>query len=438
MSDTPAREPGYFLDHLQTVDPEVHAALAGELARQQDGIELIASENLVSRASLDALGSVIVNKTVEGRPGARYYGGAAFADKIESLAIERAKRLFGCAFANVQPHSGSQANQAVFLALLQPGDTVMSMALDAGGHLSHGAAVNLTGKWFNPVLYRTDASGFIDMGEVERLAQEQRPKLIICGGSAYPRAIDFAAFRRVADSVGAVLLADMAHFAGLVAGGAHPSPLPHAHVTTATTYKNLRGARGGLILTDDAALARKLDSAVFPGVQGSVILNAVAAKAVCLGEALKPEFKAYAAQVLANARSLADTLMERGIAIVAGGTDTPLLVADLRPLGLTGAAASDSLEAAGLTCNKNAVPGDTQPPRVTSGLRFGSAAGTTRGFGQDEFRRIGGWIADVLHAMASSGGRDEAVEHAIRAEVRTLCRAFPIYPGLGTEPPHRQ
>ena len=438
MNDTPAREPGYFLDRLRTVDPEVHAALAGELARQQDGIELIASENLVSQASLDALGSVITNKTVEGRPGARYYGGAAFADRIETLAIERAKQLFGCAFANVQPHSGSQANQAVFLALLEPGDTVLSMALDAGGHLSHGAAPNLTGKWFNPVRYGTDAAGLIDMGEVERLAQEHRPKLIICGGSAYPRAIDFPAFRAIADSVGAVLLADMAHFAGLVAGGAHPSPLPHAHVTTATTYKNLRGARGGIILTDDPALARKLDSAVFPGVQGSVILNAVAAKAVCLGEALKPEFKAYAAQVLVNARCLADTLIERGIAIVAGGTDTPLLVADLRPLGLTGAAASDSLEAAGLTCNKNAVPGDTQPPRVTSGLRFGSAAGTTRGFGEAEFRRIGGWIADVLHAMASSGGRDEAVEQAVRAEVRALCRAFPIYPGLGTEPPDGQ
>ena len=433
MSDTPAREPGYFLDRLQAVDPEVHEALAGELARQQDGIELIASENLVSQASLDALGSVIVNKTVEGRPGARYYGGAEFADRIESLAIERAKALFGCAFANVQPHSGSQANQAVFLALLKPGDTVLSMALDAGGHLSHGAAPNLTGKWFDPVRYGTDAVGFIDMDEVAHLAREHRPRLIICGGSAYPRAIDFAGFRAIADSVGATLLADMAHFAGLVAGGAHPSPLPHAHVTTATTYKNLRGARGGLILTDDPALARKLDSAVFPGVQGSVILNAVAAKAVCLGEALKPAFKAYAAQVLANARALAATLMQRDIAIVAGGTDTPLLVADLRPLGLTGSAASDSLEAAGLTCNKNAVPGDTQPPRVTSGLRFGSAAGTTRGFGEAEFRRIGGWIADVLHAMALSGARDEAVEHAVRAEVRTLCRAFPIYPGLGAE-----
>ena len=429
MSDPPAPEPGYFLDRLRTADPEVHAALAGELDRQQDGIELIASENLVSRASLDALGSVIVNKTVEGRPGGRYYGGAEFADRIETLAIERAKALFGCAYANVQPHSGSQANQAVFLALLEPGDTVLSMALDAGGHLSHGAAPNLTGKWFSPIRYGTDESGFIDTDEVERLARQHRPKLIICGGSAYPRVIDFARFRAIADAVGAVLLADMAHFAGLVAGGAHPSPLPHAHVTTATTYKNLRGGRGGIILTDDAALARKLDSAVFPGVQGSVILNAVAAKAVCLGEALKPAFRVYASRVLANARSLAAALMERGIVIVSGGTDTPLMVADLRPLGLTGAAASDGLEAAGLTCNKNAVPGDTRPPAVTSGLRFGTAAGTTRGFGEAEFRRIGGWIADVLLAMAR--GRDETVERAVRAEVRALCRAFPIYPGLG-------
>ena len=438
MSGSPALEPGYFLDSLRTVDPEVHAALAGELERQQDGIELIASENLVSRASLDALGSVIINKTVEGLPGRRYYGGAEFADRIEALAIERAKQLFRCAFANVQPHSGSQANQAVFLALLEPGDTVLSMALDAGGHLSHGAAPNLTGKWFRPVRYGVDGSGFIDMEEVARLAREHRPKLIICGGSAYPRAIDFAGFRAIADAVDAVLLADMAHFAGLVAGGAHPSPIPHAQVTTATTYKNLRGARGGIILTDDAALARKLDSAVFPGLQGSVILNAVAAKAVCLGEALKPEFKAYAAQVLTNARSLADALMARGIAIVAGGTDTPLLVADLRPLGLTGAAASDGLEAAGLTCNKNAVPGDTQPPRVTSGLRFGAAAGTTRGFREAEFRRIGGWIADILHAMAAARARDETVEHAVRAEVRALCRAFPIYPGLGAATPDGQ
>ena len=438
MSDSPVPEPGYFLDTLRTVDPEVYDALADELERQQDGIELIASENLVSQASLEALGSVIVNKTVEGRPGARYYGGAEFADRIESLAIERAKALFSCKFANVQPHSGSQANQAVFLALLEPGDTVLGMALDAGGHLSHGAAPNLTGKWFDPVRYGTDASGFIDMEEVERLAHAHKPKLIICGGSAYPRAIDFAGFRAIADSVGAVLLADMAHFAGLVAGGVHPSPLPHAHVTTATTYKNLRGARGGIVLTDDATLARELDSAVFPGIQGSVILNAVAAKAVCLGEALKPSFKAYAGQVLTNARVLAGALMARDITVVSGGTDTPLLVADLRPLGLTGAAASDSLEAAGLTCNKNAVPGDPQPPRVTSGLRFGSAAGTTRGFREAEFRRIGNWIADVLHIMAASGGRDEILERTIRAEVRALCRAFPIYSGLDTATPDEQ
>ena len=431
MSEALLPGPGYFLDRLRTVDPEIHAELAGELARQQDGIELIASENIVSRASLDALGSVMVNKTVEGLPGTRYYGGAEFADRVERLAIERAKALFGCAYANVQPHSGSQANQAVFLALLEPGDPILAMALSAGGHLSHGAAPNLTGKWFAPVRYGVDEAGLIDMDEVERLARESRPRLIVCGGSAYSRVIDFARFRAIADAVGAVLLADMAHVAGLVAGGVHPSPLPHAHVTTATTYKNLRGARGGLILTDDPALAGKLDSAVFPGVQGSVILNAVAAKAVCLGEALKPEFKAYAARVLANARAVAGVLMERGIAVVSGGTDTPLLVADLRPLGLTGAAASDSLEAAGLTCNKNAVPGDTRPPSVTSGLRIGAAAGTTRGFGEAEFRQIAEWVAELLHGLAARGDRNQAVERRIREEVRVLCRAFPIYPALG-------
>ena len=434
MSDSPALEPGYFLDRLRSADPEVHAALAGELRRQQDGIELIASENLVSRASLDALGSVIVNKTVEGRPGARYYGGAEYADRIEALAIERAKRLFGCAYANVQPHSGSQANQAVFLALLKPGDPVLSMALDAGGHLSHGAAPNLTGKWFRPVRYGTDATGFIDMEAVERLAREHRPRLIICGGSAYPRAIDFAGFRAIADSVGAMLLADMAHFAGLVAGGVHPSPLPHAHVTTATTYKNLRGARGGIILSDEPELARRLDSAVFPGMQGSVILNAVAAKAVCLGEALKPSFKAYAAQVLANARTLADTLTARGIAIVSGGTDTPLLVADLRPLGLTGAAASDGLEAAGLTCNKNTVPGDTQAAHGDLGAPLRERRRHHPGLARGRIplhRRL-----DRRPAARHGGGghgRDEAVERAVRTEVLALCRAFPIYPGLDAD-----
>lgn len=428
MSEPVVPGPGYFMGHLESVDPEVHAALAGELARQQDGIELIASENIVSQASLEALGSVIVNKTVEGLPGKRYYGGAEFADKVETLAIERAKKLFGCAFANVQAHSGSQANQAVFFALLEPGDSILSMALTAGGHLSHGAKANLTGKWFKPVHYGVDGSGFIDMAEVAHLAREGRPKLIICGGSSYPRVIDFAGFRAIAEEVGATLLADMAHFAGLVAGRVHPSPIPHAHVTTATTYKNLRGARGGLILTDDEALAKRLDSAIFPGVQGSVILNSVAAKAVCLGEALKPEFKIYAARVLGNARALAEVLMRRGIMIVSGGTDTPLMAADLRPLGLTGAAASDSLEAAGLTCNKNAVPGDPRPPTVTSGLRLGTAAGTARGFGEREFRQIGDWIADVLHGLAAPAGENGAVEARVRAEVRTLCRSFPIYP----------
>jgi glycine hydroxymethyltransferase len=424
------QEPGsrreYFTGTLAGVDPEVHAAIAGELARQQNQIELIASENIVSSASLEALGSVMVNKTVEGYPGRRYYGGARFADTIETLAIERAKALFGCAHANVQPHSGSQANLAVFLALVQPGDTILSMTLAAGGHLSHGAAPNLTGKWFDVIRYGVrEEDGRIDDNQVRELAIEHRPQLIICGGSAYPRAIDFAKFRAVADEVGAWLLADIAHFAGLVAGGQHPSPLPHAHVVTATTYKNLRGARGGLILTDDADLARKMDSAVFPGVQGSVLLNGVAAKAVCLGEALKPEFKEYTARVLENARALAAVLMERGVDVVTGGTDTPLLVVDLRDKGLTGDVASDALELAGLTCNKNTVPGDSKLPTVTSGLRFGVSAGTTRGFGAPEFETIGHLIADVLDGLAAG---DEAAKGPARAKVDEICRAFPIYP----------
>jgi glycine hydroxymethyltransferase len=424
-------EPGsrreYFTGTLASVDPEVHAAIAGELARQQNQIELIASENIVSAASLEALGSVMVNKTVEGYPGRRYYGGARFADTIETLAIERAKALFGCAHANVQPHSGSQANLAVFLGLVRPGDTILGMTLAAGGHLSHGAAPNLTGKWFNVIQYGVrEEDGLIDDDQVRSLAIEHRPRLIICGGSAYPRAIDFAKFRAVADEVGAWLLADIAHFAGLVAGGQHPSPLPHAHVVTATTYKNLRGARGGLILTNDADLARKMDSAVFPGVQGSVLLNGVAAKAVCLGEALKPEFKEYAARVLDNARALAAALMERGVDVVTGGTDTPLLVVDLRGKDLTGDVASDALEVAGLTCNKNTVPGDTKPPTVTSGLRFGVSAGTTRGFGVPEFVTIGHLIADVLDGLATGDG---AVEDTVKAKVGEICDAFPIYPG---------
>ncbi len=423
---------GYFSKHLGETDFEVAAAIEGELKRQQQGIELIASENIVSQASLDALGAAIVNKTVEGYPGKRYYGGVEFADKVETLAIERAKKLFGCAFANVQPHSGSQANQAVYLALLNPGDTVLSMALASGGHLSHGAKPNLTGKWMNVIQYGVSPdTGLIDIEQVRELARTHKPKLIICGGSAYPRTIDFRVFREIADETGAWLLADMAHFAGLVAGGAHPSPLAHAHVTTATTYKNLRGVRGGLILCNDEDLAKKFNSAVFPGIQGSSILNAIAAKAVCLGEALRPEFSDYAAYVLANARALAATLMARGVSIVSGGTDTPLMLADLRDLGITGVDASESLERAGLTCNKNAVPGDTQPPTVTSGLRFGASAGTTRGFRKDEFRQIGNLIADVLMGLKSDGPEGNgSVETSTRDQAFALCARYPIYPNL--------
>lgn len=425
---TTAPHEGYFDQGLAAIDPDVHAALIAEEDRQRDGVELIASENIVSRATLEALGTAMVNKTVEGYPGRRYYGGAAHADVIETLAIDRAKALFDCGYANVQPHSGSQANLAVFLAFLKPGDTVLSMDLSAGGHLSHGSSANLTGKWFNIVHYgvRPD-DGLIDFDEVLKQAGEHRPKMIICGGSAYPRAIDFARFRAIADEVGAVLLADMAHFAGLVAGGQHPSPIPHAQVSTATTYKNLRGVRGGLILTNQMDLERKLNSGVFPGVQGSVILNAVAAKAVCLGEALRPEFKDYALAVLTNARALAATLMDNGIDVVTGGTDTPLMLVDLRNLGLTGAEASESLERAGLTCNKNGVPGDTQPPTVTSGLRFGVSAGTTRGFRTAEFEAIGVMIADVLNGLAKGKSDMPALEAATARQVTALTANFPIY-----------
>ena len=419
---------GYFDNGLARIDPEVDAALRQEDRRQAEGIELIASENIVSQATLDALGSTIVNKTVEGYPGRRYYGGAAHADAIERLAIERAKRLFHCSYANVQPHSGSQANLAVFLAFVKPGDTVLSMDLSAGGHLSHGARVNVTGKWFEIRHYGVcPGDGRIDYDEVQTMAHKCQPKLIICGGSAYPRAIDFKRFRAIANSVGAILLADMAHFAGLVAGGVHQSPIPHAHVSTATTYKNLRGVRGGLVLTDDASLARKLDAAVFPGVQGSVILNAVAAKAVCLGEALRPEFANYARGVLDNARTLAATLVSRNLDVVTGGTDTPLLLVDLRRHKLTGAAACQSLERAGLTCNKNTVPGDTQPATVTSGVRLGVSAGTTRGFGTAEFDTIGHLISDVVEALGESENTLAQVEQQTRAQVLELTGAFPIY-----------
>ncbi len=423
-----AQRPGYFTDDLMQADPEVYQALQGELNRQQDQIELIASENLVSRASLQALGSVFTNKTVEGYPGRRYYGGAEFADIVEQLAIDRAKALFGCEFANVQPHSGSQANQAVYLALLKPGDTILSMALASGGHLSHGAAPNLTGKWFAPVQYgvrRQD--GRIDYDAAKELADTHRPKLIIAGGSAYPRAIDFARFRAIADSVDAYLMVDIAHISGLVATGVHPNPLPDADVVTTTTYKNLPGARGGIILTNSEKMARRIDSAVFPGLQGSTILNSITAKAVCLGEALKPEFRIYAASVLDNARTLASALIERGYDIVTGGTDTPLLLLDLRSKSLTGDIACEILEAAGLTCNKNTVPFDPQPPTVTSGLRFGVSAGTSRGFGANEFRAIGFMIADVLDGLSSDPQKNHSVEARTREQVRELCRRHPIY-----------
>ncbi len=424
----PEPHPGYFSDDLAAADPEVAAAVADELGRQQDGIELIASENLVSRAVLEVQGSIFTNKTVEGYPGRRYYGGAAPADAIERLAIDRATRLFGCRFANVQPHSGSQANQAVYLALLEPGQRILSMALPAGGHLSHGAQVNLTGKWFDVVPYgvrRQD--GLIDYDEVAGLAHQSRPKLIIAGGSAYPRLIDFARLRQIADEVGAWLLVDMAHFAGLVAGGVHPDPVPYADVVTTTTYKSLRGPRGGMILCNDADLAKRFDRAVFPGLQGSVLLHTVAAKAVCLGEALRPEFADYARRSLENARALAATLPARGHTLVGGGTDTSLLLLDLQSQGLTGDVASESLEKAGLTCNKNAVPFDPQPPRVTSGLRLSSAVGTTRGFGEAEFETVGGLIADVLCGLAAASGDNSSAERAAIEVVLSLCRKFPIY-----------
>ena len=431
MTGDSAPHSGYFTDRLGATDPEVADALKGELRRQQDGIELIASENIVSIATLDALASPIVNKTVEGYSGRRYYDGAEFADRIEDLAVERAKQLFGCGYANVQPHSGSQANLAIFLATVEPGDAVLSMDLAAGGHLSHGAKANLTGKWFDIIHYGVrDDDGLLDYDAMASLAREHRPKLIIAGGSAYSRTIDFSSFRAVADDVGALFLADMAHFAGLVAGGAHPSPFPHAHVATATTYKNLRGVRGGIVLTEEESLAKKINSAVFPGIQGSVILNAIAAKAVCFGEALKPEFKEYAARVLTNARTLAAALTKRQIHLVTGGTDTPLILVDLRGHGITGKAAAESLKSAGLTANKNVVPGDTEPLTITSGLRFGVSAGTTRGFSGKEFSEIGNMIADVIYGLVAEPQDNAKTERRVRAKVRALCRDFPIYPGL--------
>ncbi|MFQ5347479.1 MAG: serine hydroxymethyltransferase [Rhodothalassiaceae bacterium] len=421
----------FFAMHLADADPALHAAIRRERARQQTQIELIASENIVSRAVLEAQGSVLTNKYAEGYPGRRYYQGCEHVDVAESLAIERVKQLFGCAFANVQPHSGAQANGAVLLALAKPGDTLLGMSLDAGGHLTHGAAPNLSGKWFHSVQYgvrRED--GLIDYEAVERLAREHRPRIIVAGGSAYPRHIDFARFRAIADEVGAYLLVDMAHFAGLVAGGVHPSPLPHAHVVTSTTHKTLRGPRGGLILTNDEAIAKKINSAVFPGLQGGPLMHVIAAKAVAFGEALRPAFKSYARAVVDNCRALGERLRAAGLDLVSGGTDTHLVLVDLRPKKVTGKAADESLERAGITCNRNGVPFDPEKPFITSGIRLGTPAGTTRGFGIAEFEMIADWIVEVLDGLARGGDDNAVVEQAVRARVGDLCQRFPIYPDL--------
>ena len=416
---------------LADKDPDVYRSMAGELRRQQERIELIASENIVSTAVLEAQGSVLTNKYAEGYPGRRYYGGCEHVDVSERLAVERAKKVFDCDYVNVQPHSGSQANLAVLLALLRPGDTILGMSLAAGGHLSHGAPPNVSGKWFNAVHYGVrQENGLIDHDEVERLAREHRPRLIIAGGSAYPRIIDFARFRAIAEAVGAYLMVDMEHFAGLVAGGAHPSPLPHAHVVTTTTHKTLRGPRGGLVLSNDPELGRKINSAMFPGLQGGPLMHVIAAKAVAFGEALRPEFRAYAHSVVEHARLLASVLAGRGLDIVSGGTDTHLMLVDLRPKKLTGKAAERSLENAGITCNRNAIPFDPEKPMVTSGIRLGTPVGTTRGFGPAEWSLIGELIGDVLDGLAAHSEDNSEIENSVRGEVVELCRRFPIYPDL--------
>jgi glycine hydroxymethyltransferase len=418
----------YFSRSLDQADPDVAAAIKGELHRQQEQIELIASENIVSRAVLEAQGSVLTNKYAEGYPGRRYYGGCEFVDVTEDLARERAKALFGAAFANVQPHSGAQANQAVFLALLQPGDTFLGMDLAAGGHLTHGSPANQSGKWFRPVTYTVrESDHLIDYDHVAEMAQREMPKLIVAGASAYSRHIDFKRFREIADSVGACLMVDMAHYAGLVAGGVYPNPVPHAHVVTTTTHKTLRGPRGGLILSNDPELGKKFNSAVFPGLQGGPLEHVIAAKAVAFGEALKPEFKAYAGQVVKNAQALAAVLVERGLAIVSGGTDSHLMLVDLRPKGVTGKATELQLEHALMTCNKNGVPFDTAPFTVTSGVRLGTPAGTTRGFGVAEFQQVGHWIADVVSSMNGGDEADPAVIADVSVKVRELTARFPIY-----------
>jgi glycine hydroxymethyltransferase len=420
-----------FADELHSVDPEIFSAISKELGRQRDDIELIASENIVSRAVLEAQGSVLTNKYAEGYPGKRYYGGCQYVDIIESLAIERVTRLFGCKFANVQPHSGAQANAAVFMATMQPGDTFLGLNLAAGGHLSHGMHLNMSGKWFKPVPYsvRRDDQR-IDMDEVRKLAHEHKPKVIIAGGSAYPRIIDFKAFREIADEVGALLFVDMAHFAGLVAGGAHPSPFPHAHVVSTTTHKTLRGPRGGVILTNDEDLAKKINSAVFPGMQGGPLMHVIAAKAVAFHEALQPSFRVYAKAVADNAKALAETLRSRGFDIVSGGTDTHLMLVDLRSKNLTGKVSEAALGRARMTCNKNGIPFDPQKPMITSGIRLGTPAATTRGFGIAEFQQVGELIADVLDALSRSNtDADERAETAAREKVAKLIARFPIYNG---------
>jgi glycine hydroxymethyltransferase len=429
---TSHRDTGFFTESLATRDPELYGSITNELGRQRDEIELIASENIVSRAVMEAQGSVMTNKYAEGYPGKRYYGGCEFVDVAENLAIERAKQLFGCGFVNVQPNSGSQANQGVFQALIKPGDTILGMDLASGGHLTHGAAPNQSGKWFNAIKYGVrQQDNLIDYDQIEALAVEHQPKLIIAGGSAVPRQIDFAKFRAIADKVGAYLMVDMAHFAGLVAGGEHPSPFPYADVATTTTHKTLRGPRGGMILTNSEEIAKKVNSAIFPGIQGGPLMHVIAAKAVAFGEALRPEFKAYAKQVILNAQALAEELMKGGIDIVTGGTDTHVMLVDLRPKGVKGNATEKALGRAHITCNKNGIPFDPEKPTVTSGVRLGTPAGTTRGFGEAEFRQIGKWIVEVVDGLAAHGEDGNAeVEASVKARVEALCKAFPIYPTL--------
>ncbi len=426
------RDTGFFTQSLADRDPELFGSITSELGRQRDEIELIASENIVSAAVMEAQGSVMTNKYAEGYPGRRYYGGCQFVDIAENLAIDRAKQLFGCEFANVQPNSGSQANQGVFQALIKPGDTILGMSLDAGGHLTHGAAPNQSGKWFNAVHYGVrKQDNLIDYDQIEALAKEHQPKLIIAGGSAIPRIIDFARMREIADMVGAYLHVDMAHIAGLIAAGEHPSPFPHAHVATTTTHKTLRGPRGGMILTNDEAIAKKVNSAIFPGIQGGPLMHVIAGKAVAFGEALRPSFKDYIKQVIVNAQALSDQLIKGGLDTVTHGTDTHVVLVDLRPKGVKGNATEKALGRAHITCNKNGVPFDPEKPTITSGIRLGSPAGTTRGFGEVEFRQIADWIIEVVDGLAANGEEgNAAVEAKVKAEVAELCAKFPIYPNL--------